>query len=82
MKKWISGIVVLMVLLASAAVFVPRLVHICDRCDERFVGTGYHANPLFTEEDERLCRDCAKEDHAFRIALGGSVEDYKRGLFE
>lgn len=82
MKKWIIGIAVSVVLLVSAAVFIPRLVHTCGDCGERVIGTGYRPNALFTQEDKVLCRDCAKDEHAFRIALGGSVEDYKRGLFE
>lgn len=82
MKKRIIGIIVLAMVITAAVVLVPRLVHTCDRCDTRFVGTGYRPNALFTNEPLVLCRECAESEHAFRIALGGSVEDYRYELFD
>lgn len=80
--KRIVGITAVAIVLIAAAVFLPQLVHTCDKCDTRFVGTGYRPNALFTSEQQVLCRDCAAKEHAFRIALGGSVEDYRYALFE
>lgn len=76
------------VLIAAAVVLVPRLTHACDNCGDFFVGTGYTANAVSDvitsitgQEDKILCEDCAIKEHALEIAMGKSIEDFKRPLF-
>lgn len=84
MKK-IVIFAVAVVVLVSGIVFVPRLVHKCDDCGEILIGTGYKANvvsDLFSKDEQIICKDCAEDQHALSIALGKSVDDFKRGLFD
>ena len=84
MRKLIALAVVVVVVVA-AIVFVPKVVHTCDSCDTLIFGAGYEPSlveSLLSSEDKVVCRDCAEEQHALEIALGASVEDYKRELFD
>jgi len=85
----ISLLLAAAILVAAGVVFIPRLCHHCDNCGEFFTGTGYYANivsnalsNLTGNEEKILCKDCAVKEHALAIATGGSVQDYKRPLFE
>lgn len=84
MKKIVIAIVVVLVLV-SGIIFVPRLVHKCDDCGKLFVGTGYKANiasDILSEDEQIICKKCAEEQHALSITFGKSVKDFKIGLFE
>lgn len=84
MKKLIS-LILLIVIVAAAVYFIPKLVHTCDSCDELFVGTGYEPNiisEIFSDGDKIICRECAEKQHAVSIALGKDVEDFKVEIFE
>lgn len=84
MKKIISLILALAII-AAGVYFVPKLAHKCDDCGKFFVGTGYVPNVVseFLSEDEQIiCKSCAEEQHAVSIALGKSLDDFKRGLFD
>lgn len=84
-KKIISIAIVVVVVIIAGVVFIPRLAHTCDDCGEFFIGTGYEANvvsDLFSKDEQIICKDCAEKQHAVTIALGKSVEDYKRKLFD
>ena len=35
-----------------------------------------------SKDEQIICKDCAEKQHAVTIALGKSVEDYKRKLFD
>ncbi len=84
MKKIVSLVVVAIVVIAGI-VFVPKVTHTCDDCGKFFIGTGYEPNMLedFLSEDEQIiCEDCAKDQHALSIAMGKSLDEFKRDLFE
>ena len=62
-----------------------QIVHKCDDCDKVFLGAGYKPNivdNLFSSEDKIICKECAEKQHALSIAMGKSVDDFKRDLFE
>ena len=87
--KLLPIVLVAALLVSCGVVFVPRLVHHCDNCDQLFFGTGYRANIVsnalstITGKDNKiLCRACAEKDHAIEILAGKSVEDFKLPLFE
>ena len=87
--KAVSVLLVIALLAAAGIVFVPRLVHQCDKCAGTFVGTGYSANVVtdlitdLTGRDAKiLCRECAMKEHALAIAAGASLKDYQLPLFE
>lgn len=87
--KVVTVLLVIVLLVSAGIVFVPRLVHQCDKCAETFVGTGYYANvvtDLITDltgrENKILCRECAMREHALAIAAGASLKDYQRPVFE
>ncbi len=85
MKKIVAVIAIIAVLLAAGVVFVPRLTHTCDDCDEFFVGTGYKPNvisDILSDKEQIICKECAEKQHAIQIALGKSVDEFKRKLFE
>jgi len=85
MKKIIAIIAIVAVLLSVGVVFVPRLTHTCDDCDEFFVGTGYNPNvisDILSDKEQIICKECAEKQHAIQIALGKSVDEFKRKLFE
>ncbi len=76
------------IVVSLGVLFVPRLIHHCDRCDALFFGTGYKPNvvsglvsAITGSGDGILCRDCALQEHAIALGVGKSLEDYKRPLF-
>ncbi len=84
MKKIISLVVVAAIIVAGV-VFVPKIAHTCDDCETFFLGAGYEPNivsDLLSDEEQIICKKCAEEQHAISIALGKSVDDFKRDLFE
>ena len=84
MKKIISLVVVVAIIIAGI-VFVPKIAHTCDDCEKFFLGAGYEPNiveDLLSSEDQIICKKCAEKQHALSIAMGKSVEDFKRNLFE
>ena len=84
MKKIISLFVVL-IIVVTGIIFVPKIVHKCDDCDKTFFGTGYKPNivdNLLSSEDKIICKECAEKQHALSIAMGKTVDDFKRDLFE
>lgn len=84
MKKIISLVVIVAIVIAGI-VFVPKIIHTCDNCEKIFVGAGYEPNiveDLISSEEQIICKKCAEEQHALSIAMGKSVDDFKRDLFE
>ena len=80
MKK-VLPIVLVAVIVILGFVFVPKVTHTCSDCGEFFVGTGYEPNALedlMADEEMIICEDCATEQHALSIAMGKSLEDFKR----
>ena len=83
MKKIIS-IIVAVVVVAAGIIFVPKLAHTCDDCGKFFIGPGYEPNvlaDLVTDDEQILCKDCAEDQHAIGIAMGQSLDEYKRDVF-
>ena len=83
-KKKIIAIVVAVVIVLTGIFFVPRLCHTCDDCDKFFIGAGYEpnmVNDILSTEVIVLCKDCAEKQHAVSIAMGKSVDDFKRKIF-
>lgn len=85
----IAELVIAAALITSGVIFLPRLVHHCDNCGSLFFGTGYYANTVSNalsslrgKENKILCRGCAESNHSIEIALGESLDDFKRPLFE
>ncbi len=84
MKKIIS-IVLVICLIAGVAFLGFKLVNKCDNCGKIFVGTGYEANVIsdaLSKNDKILCKACAEKSHALELAVGKSLSDYRRGLFD
>lgn len=84
MKKIIS-LVVIIAVVAAGIVFVPKIAHTCDDCGKFFIGAGYEPNiveDLFSKDEQIICKKCAEKQHAVSIAVGKSVDDFKRDLFE
>ena len=84
MKKIFSVLIIAAIVLAGV-IFVPELAHNCDSCDKFFIGTGYKPNvlsELVNEDSKIICKDCAETQHALAIALGQSLDEFKRDLFE
>ena len=84
MKKIIS-LAVIVVIVIAGIVFVPKVVHTCDDCEKFFIGAGYEPNiveDLLSSEEQIICKKCAEKQHAISIAMGKSVDDFKRDLFE
>lgn len=84
MKKIIS-LAVIVVIVIVGIVFVPKVVHTCDDCEKFFLGAGYEPSiveDLLSSEEQIICKKCAEEQHALSIAMGKSVDDFKRDLFE
>lgn len=83
MKKIISLVVVAVIVIAGV-VFIPKVTHTCDDCGKFFVGAGYEPNiveDLISDEEQIICKDCAEEQHAISIAMGKSLDNYKREIF-
>lgn len=84
MKKIIS-LAIAVAIVAAGVVFVPEIAHTCDDCGEFFIGVGYEPNiveDLLSSEEQIICGKCAEKQHAVSIAMGKSVDDFKRDLFE
>lgn len=88
-KRVIAIVVIAAILIGAGVVFVPRLVHHCDRCNKLFIGTGYYANILTNtmsslqgNDGKILCSECARNDHAIEIFAGKTLDDFRRPLFE
>lgn len=83
MKKIISLVVV--VAIAAVAIFVgSNLIHRCDDCEKIFFGAGYEPNIIedfVSEEEQIICKDCAENQHAVSVALGMSLDEFKREAF-
>lgn len=80
MKK-VLPIVLVAVIVILGFVFVPKLTHTCSDCGEFFVGTGYEPNALedmMSDEELIICEDCAMEQHALSLAMGKSLDEFKR----
>lgn len=83
MKKIIS-LVITVAIIAAGIVFIPKVVHTCDSCEKFFIGAGYEPNiveDLISDEEQIICKNCAEEHHALAIAMGKSLDDFKRDLF-
>ena len=83
MKKIISLVVVAVIVIAGV-VFIPKVTHTCDDCGKFFIGAGYEPNvveDLISDEEQVICNDCAEEQHAISIAMGKSLDNYKREIF-
>lgn len=87
--KLIALVLVAAIIVGACVVLGPRLLHNCDNCGDFFVGTGYYTNIISSTlaeltggADKVICGDCAAKDHAFAIAAGQSIEEFKRPLFE
>lgn len=84
MKKIISLVVVVAIIVAGI-IFVPKIAHTCDDCEKFFLGAGYEPNiveDLLSSEEQIICKKCAEKQHALSIAMGKSIDDFKRDLFE
>lgn len=84
MKKLITLILIAAIVIAGI-MFVPKIAHTCDDCEKFFIGAGYEPNvveDLLSDTEQIICKECAEEQHALAIAVGKSVEEYKRDLFE
>ena len=84
MKKIISLVVVVAIIIAGI-IFVPKIAHTCDDCEKFFSGAGYEPNiaeDLLSSEEQIICKKCAEKQHALSIAMGKSIDDFKRDLFE
>lgn len=84
MKKIISLVVVVAIIIAGI-IFVPKIAHTCDDCEKFFLGAGYEPNiveDLLSSEEQIICKKCAEKQHALSIAMGKSIDDFKRDLFE
>lgn len=85
MKKIISLVLVVGMLVLAGLIFIPRLAHNCDECGEFFIGTGYEPNvltELIVDDDAIICKECAEKHHAVEISLGKNIDEFKRGLFD
>jgi len=84
MKKIISLVVVVAIIVAGI-IFVPKIAHTCDDCEKFFLGAGYEPNideDFLSSEEQIICKKCAEKQHALSIAMGKSLDDFKRDLFE
>lgn len=84
MKKIIS-LVVVVAIIGAGILFVPKIAHTCDDCGKFFLGAGYEPNiveDLLSSEEQIICKKCAEKQHAISIAMGKSLDDFKRDLFE
>ena len=84
MKKIISLVVVVAIIVAGI-IFVPKIAHTCDDCEKFFLGAGYEPNiveDFLSSEGQIICKKCAEKQHALSIAMGKSLDDFKRDLFE
>ena len=84
MKKIISLVVVVAIIVAGI-IFVPKITHTWDDCEKLWLVAGYEPNiveDLLSSDEQIICKKCAEEQHALSIAMGKSLDDFKRDLFE
>jgi len=85
MKKLIPITIIIIAIAVCAVIFVPKLFHTCSDCDEFFVGWGYEPNIvadlLSSDEEQVICEDCAKKQHAIAIGLGKDLSDFQKDYF-
>lgn len=86
-RRLVTVLLVVAVLVAAGAFFIPKLTYHCDNCDKFCVGAGYSANILSDaissisgRAAKVLCEDCAAQEHALAIATGKTIEDFKLPL--
>lgn len=82
MKKLLK-ILAVIVVVALVGIYATQFIHKCDDCGKIFLGTGYDPNilsELINEEELTICRECAETHHGFSIALGKSLDDYKKNI--
>lgn len=73
------------IIVCAVVYFAPKLVHKCDDCEKWFVGPGYEASvvaDVISDDDQTICKTCAEKQHAIETALGKSLNDFKKDLFE
>ena len=82
MKKLFSLILTIAIIVAAVYV-APKLVHTCDACESFFIGPGYEPNVLtdLLAQQETICKECAEDQHAAALALGGDLKEYQKPLF-
>jgi len=79
LKFLVTAVVVLVLLL-----YIPYYVNRCYDCEKVFVGVGYEPNILseiIYEHEPVICKECAENQHVLSIALGKSVEEFRKPLF-
>ena len=84
MKK-ILKVLLAIIVISIMIYFAPKLVHKCDGCESWFVGPGYKANVIanvIADDNQTLCRDCAEAQHKIEIALGKSLDEYRKDIFD
>lgn len=83
MKKIISILAV--VIIAMAGIFIgPKVIHKCDSCGKTFFGAGYEPgiiSDVLSDTEQIICEECAADQHAVSVALGKSLDEYKRKIF-
>ncbi len=84
MKKLFS-IILIIALVCVSIYFAPKLIHKCDDCEKWFIGSGYEASiisDVVSDDDQTICKSCAEKQHAIELALGQSLENFQKALFE
>ena len=79
LKFLVTAVVVLVLLL-----YIPYYVNRCYDCEKVFVGVGYEPNiisEIINEHEPVICKECAEKHHVLSIALGKSVEEFRKPLF-
>lgn len=82
-KKFIPIIAAVLVVILAVSI-VPKVVHKCDACGEVFFGAAYDPgalNSLMNDSQEKICKDCAAEQHAVALAMGKTLDDFKKPIF-
>ena len=82
----IIAVIIAAVIIILGIIFIPKVVHTCSDCEKMFIGACYEPNIISEllsskEGDEVICKDCAEEQHALSIALGKSLDEFKKDLF-
>ena len=82
--KKIICLVIIAAIVIAGIIFIPKFTHTCDDCDKFFIGAGYAPNiieDILSDDEQIICKECAKKQHKLSIAMGKSVDDFKRDLF-
>lgn len=82
--KTLAKVLVVVIVVALLILYVPYYFNDCDHCGAFFVGAGYEPNllsELIHENEQIICQNCAEEQHAISIALGKSLDEYKKPAF-